>query len=128
MESGAKWVLPKATGSVNRTLFFYKGKSVTIDDQEVKSYHSVTLNSDTDIEILAGMEDTHFLFLQGKPINESVTKYGPFVMNTELEIQQAFTDYQRTQFGGWPWSRPDQVHDKNNGRFAIHADGREERK
>lgn len=49
-------------------------------------------------------------------------------MNTEQEIQQAFKDYQRTQFGGWPWERPDQVHDKRKGRFAIHADGREEKK
>ena len=49
-------------------------------------------------------------------------------MNTKEEIQQAFNDYHETQFGGWPWERLDQVHDREKGRFALHADGREERK
>jgi quercetin 2,3-dioxygenase len=55
-------------------------------------------------------------------------QYGPFVMNTKEEINQAFEDYHKTGFGGWPWSRYDQVHPKSKGRFAKHADGVEENK
>ena len=47
-------------------------------------------------------------------------------MNTKHEIQQAFEDYHRTQFGGWPWPKYDYVHDRKLGRFARHSDGREE--
>ena len=64
--------------------------------------------------------------LQGKPIDEPVVKYGPFVMNTEQEIQETFREYRKTQFGGWPWPNRSQVHDRNKGRFALHADGTEE--
>jgi hypothetical protein len=46
-------------------------------------------------------------------------------MNTREELQQAFQDYQRDQFGGWPWQRNDQVHG-DRGRFARYSDGREE--
>jgi quercetin 2,3-dioxygenase len=53
-----------------------------------------------------------------------VFQLGPFVMNTPEELQQAFDDYRRTGFGGWPWSGPDPVHDRTEGRFALHADGR----
>jgi hypothetical protein len=47
-------------------------------------------------------------------------------MNTRAELQQAFNDYQRTQFGGWPFPVNDPVHPRERGRFARHADGRVE--
>jgi len=67
--------------------------------------------------------EARILVLQGRPIGETVIQYGPFVMNTKEEIQQAFEDYHATKFGGWPWNRYDQVHDRAEGRFARHADG-----
>ena len=73
-----------------------------------------------------GDEVSKVLILQGKPINEPVVQHGPFVMNSRAEIQQAFEDYHQTQFGGWPWERYDQVHDRSKGRFALHSDGTEE--
>ena len=66
--------------------------------------------------------------LQGKPINEPVVQYGPFVMNTDQEIQEAMMDYHKDHFGGWPWPTNDPVHPRENGRFAKHADGRLETK
>jgi len=82
------------------------------------------------LTLTAGAQGAEVLVLQGRPIGEPVVQYGPFVMNTRSEIEQAFADYRSTGFGGWPWDRPDPVHgealDAAGGgvRFARHADGR----
>ena len=65
--------------------------------------------------------------LQGKPISEPIVKHGPFVMNTQSEIRQAYHDYQNTRFGGWNWGEDDPVHGKEYKRFAKLIDGREEK-
>jgi len=64
--------------------------------------------------------------LQGCPINEPVVQHGPFVMNNIAEIQRAFSDYRKTQFGGWPWKRYDNVNSREKGRFANYSYGHEE--
>jgi len=66
-----------------------------------------------------------FLVLQGVPIGEPVAQHGPFVMNTQTEIQQAFADYRQTEFGGWPWPKDAMVFPREKGRFSL-LDGKEE--
>lgn len=126
MEPQANWTLPAAAAGATRTLYFYKGSSFQIEGANLNGHHLVHLQSDADITLQNGAEEACFLMLQGKPLNEPVAQHGPFVMNTQEEIVQAFDDYRRTQFGGWPWSQQEQVHDRDKGRFALHADGREE--
>jgi len=126
LQANATWVLPKASSEVNRTLYFYKGNELNIEGRSIPSYHSIQVSADKDINLQAGDEDCFLLMLQGKPINEPVVQHGPFVMNTQEEIREAFEEYRKTQFGGWPWPEHEQAHPREKGRFALHADGREE--
>lgn len=128
MKTNAKWTLPRASAGVNRTLYFYEGKGLKVADQTIDKYCAVEVEADMEITIENLSTDASILVLQGKPIGEPVIQYGPFVMNTKEEINQAFEDYHETQFGGWPWPKYDQVHDRNKGRFAKHSDGRLEEK
>ncbi len=126
MQPGALWTLPKTLSGINRNIYFYQGEEITLSGKKIPKYSAVELQPDTDVQIQNGNTEARILLLQGRPINEPVIQYGPFVMNTKEEINQAFEDYHRTQFGGWPWSRYDQVHPREKGRFAKHADGKEE--
>ena len=125
MDSGARWTLPAATGKgTRRMLYFFNGTSLQVAGQAVQASSALELRADQALELVNGSKPAELLMLQGRPINEPVAQYGPFVMNTQAEIQQAFADYQRTAFGGWPWPSSDPVHPREQGRFAKHADGR----
>ncbi|HTR50735.1 MAG TPA: pirin-like C-terminal cupin domain-containing protein [Kofleriaceae bacterium] len=125
LDAGARWTLPPARPGTNRTLYFFAGKSVTVAARALDTHAGVRLRPDVEVTIESG-DAAELLLLQGRPIGEPVVQYGPFVMNTPAEIQQAFVDYRRTQFGGWPWPSDDPVHGRERGRFARHADGRVE--
>ena len=128
LDAGAKYLLPAAKPGSNRNIYFYEGDKMLLNQQELKHYHQAIVKADSEVLLTAGDKPCSILVLQGKPINEPVVQHGPFVMNTRQEIQQAFADYQATQFGGWPWDKIDPVHDRKAGRFAKHGDGREEYK
>ena len=124
LEAGATWTLPAASHAETiRTLYFFAGASIKIDDRTLEQHSAAVVRCDLEVTIEAGSTPCELLMLQGRPIGEPVAQHGPFVMNSRAEIQQAFVDYQRTQFGGWPWPADDPVHARDAGRFAKHIDG-----
>jgi hypothetical protein len=126
MHPGARWTLPRAAPGLNRTLYFFRGTSLTIAGALLDQRGAVALRSDADVALENGNEVGELLLLQGRPIGEPVVQHGPFVMNTRSEIERAFADYRQTQFGGWPWPSEGPVHDRAAGRFARHAGGKVE--
>lgn len=128
MDKDSSITIPASEKAVNRMAFFYEGDSLLAEETTIPKYHSIELDGQQDITFSTTDSKSKILILQGKPIDEPVVQHGPFVMNTREEIQQAFMDYQRTQFGGWPWPKNDQTHGREKSRFAKHSDGREELK
>lgn len=126
MDPHATWTLPRANALANRALYFFNGSTIAIGSETVRAGSAIELFADQDVALENGDREGELLLLQGRPIGEPVAQYGPFVMNTQQEIQQAFADYRRTQFGRWPWDTNAPVHPRTQGRFARHADGRVE--
>ncbi len=124
IKADSEFVLPKATTGMNRTLYFFSGDEIHIGTRKINVNFGLDLDPLQEVVITVGKKNAQFLLLQGRPINEPVVQQGPFVMNTQEEIQQAFEEYRLTRFGGWPWPYPDNVHEKEKGRFAQYPDGR----
>ena len=129
MKPNGSYVLPPAKGGkdINRAVYYFFGNSASIGGRNLKDKH---LRVDVDASLPCELsfpslpnskteDETYFLILQGRPIGEPVVQHGPFVMNTQQEIMQAFQDYQSTQFGGWPWEKDSMTHPREKGRFAL---------
>ncbi|MBX2803779.1 MAG: pirin family protein [Myxococcales bacterium] len=127
LEPGALFTVPPARGPVNRVLYAFSGESLHVASTQVQPKVGVQVDGGLPAPILNGPAPAEVLVLQGRPIGENVAHYGPFVMNTRAELEQAFADYRSTGFGGWPWPQDDPVHEPVEGRFARHADGTLER-
>jgi len=122
MDPGSKFKLPAASaGDINRAIYFFTGSGIAIESKQFKEKVTmVKLQADREVEITAlDGEPTELLLLQGRPINEPVVQYGPFVTNSREELMQVNVNFRKTEFGGWKWGRHDPVHPREEKRFFM---------
>ncbi len=92
---GGCFAHPVASGH-NALLYLYQGAAEVGSSDQAKTLtgHSAGVLSDGDlIALRAGEEGAQLLVLAARPLNEPVVQYGPFVMTTREEIEQALADY-----------------------------------
>ena len=82
-------------------IYVLDGELKVNDDEVLKkgSNQMITFNKDGDFITMESLQRSVFLILSGEPINEKVTQYGPYVMNTQTEILEAMRDYQMGKMG-----------------------------
>ncbi|WP_323751002.1 pirin family protein [Marinobacter sp.] len=98
LKSGARVNVPLPKGHTKLVAVLHG--SVLIDDTEVlREAGLANLDREGQEIVLESNNDARVLVLSGEPIDEPVVGYGPFVMNTQEEIQQAITDFQSGKFG-----------------------------
>lgn len=65
---------------------------------EVEATKMIIFGDGDTVKVFANKKPAKFLLISGKPLNEPVARYGPFVMNTDEEIEQALLDLQNNTF------------------------------
>ncbi len=88
----------------NGLVYVFKGTAL-IGEREIRAGQAALLGSGDAVDLgtpTNAEEAAELLLLSGKPLHEPVARYGPFVMNTREQIEQAFRDYQSGQFGVIP--------------------------
>jgi redox-sensitive bicupin YhaK (pirin superfamily) len=96
LDKNGRFQVPAARGQ-NSLLYVHSGAvSVTFNDQaeQVSSGELALIGEDTGVSIRGTEDGSGFLYLSATPHNEPIVRGGPFVMNSEEEIRQAFLDYQ----------------------------------
>lgn len=123
LDAGARRTLPPADQpEARRTLYIYSNGELLVDGTPCRAPAGLVVDARKPVTLAATEAAVECLLLQGRPIAEPVAQYGPFVMNEREQLVQAFADYERTRFGGWPWPSDDPVHG-NEPRFARQSDG-----
>ena len=75
--------------------------AVKVNGERAEKLHLVEFTNDSKELKVEALEDSYILLGHAKPFNEPVVSHGPFVMNTEAEIHEAFRDYQAGIMGVW---------------------------
>jgi hypothetical protein len=98
LKQGARVELPAPRG---RTVFLYVVRGeVVVGGTTAPEHHLVELDDDGDEAAIEAASDALLIFGHADPIGEPVVAYGPFVMNTREEIDEALRDYRDGKFGG----------------------------
>tara|TARA_B100001113_G_scaffold61337_1_gene46679 strand:+ start:84 stop:944 length:861 start_codon:yes stop_codon:yes gene_type:complete len=87
--------LPKS----HKAMVYVHSGQLKIAGQNIKKNELAILSSGEELEIICQRQKAGCLIMVGEPLNEPVVRGGPFVMNSEAEIQKAFADYQSGKFG-----------------------------
>jgi redox-sensitive bicupin YhaK (pirin superfamily) len=85
--------------SYNTGILIIEGNVKINDSKEASENSFVYFAHDGDTFTIEAESNSIVLILSGEPINEPIASYGPFVMNTEAEIKQAYDDYYNGKFG-----------------------------
>jgi redox-sensitive bicupin YhaK (pirin superfamily) len=100
LPAGADIVVPVTRGH-NTFLYVYEGEARVGPQEHMQTlpYRAAGVLSDGEsVHIEGGAHGAQLLLLSARPLNEPVVQYGPFVMNTRQEIEQAVEDYRSGRF------------------------------
>lgn len=83
-------------------VFFYVVRGeVEVNDQKVKLRNMVEFSNEGGPLLISATEDAFIILGHAKPFNEPIVAQGPFVMNSQKEIMEAYQDYNMGKFGTW---------------------------
>ncbi|MGE8391603.1 pirin family protein [Pseudomonas sp. BIGb0427] len=98
LKAGAPVRLPSAAGR-STALVVLRGQLLVNGERQVGAAQLVLFDRAGDELLLEAQSDVSVLLLSGEPLDEPIVGYGPFVMNSEAEIAEAFDDFRAGRFG-----------------------------
>ncbi len=93
LEPNGHFEQPLPTGH-NALLFLFEGEG-RVGDTPVDGDGLVVLGDGDAVAVTAGDQGARFILVAGRPLGEPVVQYGPFVMDSEAGIREAFDDYRQ---------------------------------
>ncbi len=99
IREGGDFEIPVPEG--NETLFYVVRGEVVVNGTGARKLDLVTFDHEEGKLKIHAEEESKLIIGYGRPFNEPIVAYGPFVMNSDQEIQEAFRDYEAGKLGTW---------------------------
>ncbi|MDR1404667.1 MAG: pirin family protein [Candidatus Methanoplasma sp.] len=126
MSSHSEILFPKVSSSLGRNLYFIEGSTVCIGGREYETSQRFKLNGNEDVTVVNGDLDGTYWLLEGEPIGERMSSFGPVILDSDKSVRDAMNHVRKEEFNKWPWDLIDKFHPKGTNRFIRFSDGREE--
>jgi len=97
MQAGGMIYIPFP--ATHHAFFYLLDGKVKAGEQEIAGKNMIAFKNDGDGIFIEALEDTRALFMSGEPIGEEIIAQGPFVMNSEIEIIEAYRDFKMGKMG-----------------------------
>lgn len=125
MEPGSSLEIDPATKNANRNLYYISGKTAEIMDTEVTSDSRIKVLDNGIIGIRNGDEASVIWLLEGTPIGQRMSMFGPVCLGDLQEVRAAMNDIRIHEYSDWPWQYVDQAQPRGTERFIRYPDGQE---
>lgn len=125
LQPGAK--LPfTPTAAAHRNLYLVEGAGAALDGRPVKNHSRLKVRPDAAFAFVNGDQASELWLLEGDPIGEKMSVFGPVVLGTDAEVRQALQEIRDRELSDWPWPVVNLAEPKGTPRRLRRADGSEE--
>lgn len=125
MGPGSKFKLEK-TQAAHRNLYITGGKA-SVAGKGYKENTRLKLRTDCETEVTMGDKESEIWILEGDPINEKQSRWGPVILATDSEVRNANNTIREKEIEDWKWDYVNQKQPLGTERFYRSADGIESR-
>lgn len=124
MDPGSTFTLDPAPAGVNRNLYYVSGDTIRMLDTDVEYSYRVKVEPEKEVTIENGSERSVIWVLEGEPIGQKMSSFGPIVLSSDKEVRNALNDVRSTELTNWPFDVIDKAQPKDSGRFLEYKDGK----
>ncbi len=126
LEPGARFEADPTDPKANRNLYYVTGDKAKVQGYEVEWSQQLKMDPGVKIEVENGSEKSVFWLLEGVPIGQKMSMFGPILLGNDKEVREALQTIRLEEFKRWPWDVIDRVNPIDSGRFLLRSDGTKE--
>ena len=124
MDPGSSFTLDPAPTGINRNLYYVSGNTAKILDTDVEYSYRIKIEPEKEVTIENGSERSVIWILEGEPIGQKMSSFGPIVLSSDKEVRDALNDIRSTELTNWPFDVIDKAQPRDSGRFLEYGDGK----